>query len=76
MHFGNATDSGISGNFCDKFLYHLPLFPNFRECWLKVKRPVKPPGEPVVCRLKFRGHLHNVTFDLSLVQRARSLESR
>ena len=28
----------VSGNFSEKFLYHLPLFPNFRKFWLNGKR--------------------------------------
>ena len=32
-HFGISVVSGISGNFLGKFLYHLPLFPNFRKFW-------------------------------------------
>ena len=38
-HFGNSTVYGISGNDSWKFLYHLPLFPNFRKVWLDGKRP-------------------------------------
>lgn len=30
-NLGNSTVSRISGNFSGKFLYHLPLFPNFRK---------------------------------------------
>ena len=28
-HFGNSTAFGIAADFSGKFLYHLPLFPNF-----------------------------------------------
>ena len=32
----------ILGNFSQKFLYHLPLFPNFRKFWLNGKRFMLP----------------------------------
>ena len=38
-HFGNSTAFEISGNVAGKFLYHLPLFPNFRKFCLNGKRP-------------------------------------
>ena len=38
-HFGNSTVSGISENFSGTFLYHLPLFLNFRKFWMNGKRP-------------------------------------
>ena len=38
LHFENSPVSGVSGNFSEKFLYHLPLFPNFRKFWLNGKR--------------------------------------
>ena len=42
LHFENSPVSGISGNFSQKFLYHLPLFPNFRKFWLNGKRSMLP----------------------------------
>ena len=38
-YFGNSTVSGISENFSETFLYHLPLFLNFRKFWMNGKRP-------------------------------------
>ena len=35
---------GISGKFSRKFLYHLPLFPNFRKFWLNGKPPRSTPA--------------------------------
>ena len=46
-HFANSTASGISRNFAGKFLYHLPLFPNFRKFWLNGKRPL------ILCTINF-----------------------
>ena len=45
-HFGNSTAFGVSANFSWKFLYHLPLFPNFRKFWLHRKRPLSPISPP------------------------------
>ena len=41
-YFGNSTISGISGNLSGKFLYCLPLFPNFLKFWLNGKHPSIP----------------------------------
>ena len=38
-HFGNSTVPGISEKFSGTFLYHLPLFLNFRKFWMNGKRP-------------------------------------
>ena len=46
-HFENSTAFRISATFCEKFLYHLPLFPNFRKFWLNGKRPLSPRVKPV-----------------------------
>jgi len=41
-HFGNSTASRISGNISGKFLYYLPLFPDFRKFWLNGKCLLSP----------------------------------
>ena len=46
--FGNSTAFGISGKFCGKNLYHLPLFPNFRKFCLNGKRPLSSHVKPVL----------------------------
>ena len=46
--FGNSTAFGISGKFCGKFLYHLPLFLNFRKFCLNEKRPLSSHVKPVL----------------------------
>ena len=65
------TVSGISGNFSRKFLYHLPLFQNFRKFWLNEKRPRSPPAS-----LTIQGQVtKDTTVKWSIVEATKPLDA-
>ena len=45
----NSKVSEISGNVSEKFLNHLPLFPNFGKVWLNDKRPLAQYNYVIPC---------------------------